>query len=178
MTFEAVGEKSVRRGRWWVWAAWMLGVCLLISLGVYGCGRAVDHAIDQTMVADVEESTSSELLEEATEYGGWVLPVNSEVLLVQREIIRDRKYRIAVEMSPADLAAMLENSRFPIALSLRNPPYPVKTIAGPPLESSPRVERGQEAWFTSASGKVMIREVTVDVRDETTRIVHLEFRGV
>ncbi len=161
-----------------MWAAWALALCLLVLLGLYGCGRAVDHAVDRMMVPDVEESTSPELLREATEYGGWVLPANAEVLLVRREIIRDRKYQIAVETSPADLALMLEQSRFPDVLSHRDPPYLQKTIAGPPLESSPRVERGQEAWFTSSAGKVMIREVTVDVRDENLRVVHIEFRGV
>ncbi|WP_336086944.1 hypothetical protein [Nocardia sp. SSK8] len=178
MTPAEVGVQTARRGRWLVWVASALGLCLLISLGVFGCDRAVDHTIDRMMVPDVEESTSPELLREATQYGDWVLPTSAEVLLVQREIIRDRKYRIAVKTSPSDLAAMLEQSRFPIALGLRQPPYSVKTIAGPPLDTSPRVERGQEAWFTSAAGKVMIREVTVDLRDETTRIVHLEFRGV
>ncbi|TLF74490.1 hypothetical protein [Nocardia cyriacigeorgica] len=130
------------------------------------------------MVAEVEESTSPELLREATEYGEWVLPQMAEVLLVKREIIRDRKYQIAVKTSPADLDLMLARSRFPAVLRHRQPPFTVNTIAGPPLESSPRIEHGQEAWFTSSSGTVMIREVTVDVRDETTRIVHIEFRGV
>lgn len=161
-----------------MWAAGTLGLCLLALLGLYGFGRAVDHAIDQMMVPDVEESTSPELLREATEYGGWVLPANAKVLLVRREIVRDRKYRIAVETSPADLTLMLEQSRFPAVLSPSEPPYLRKTIAGPPLESSPRVEQGQEAWFTSSAGRVMIRDVTVDVRDENTRVVHIEFRGV
>ncbi|MFE6923800.1 hypothetical protein ACFVAV_22435 [Nocardia sp. NPDC057663] len=174
----AAGQPGVSRRRWQAWVAWALGLCLLISLGLYGCNRAVNHAVDRMMVADVEESTSPELLQEATEYGGWVLPASAEVLLVKREIIRDRKYQIALKASPADLALMLEQSRFPDVLVHRVTPYSVKTIAGPPLESSPRVEQGQEAWFTSASGKVMIREVTVDVRDEATRIVHIEFRGI
>ncbi|MEV0336133.1 hypothetical protein [Nocardia sp. NPDC050717] len=150
----------------------------MLSLAMYGCNRAVNHAVDRMMVPDVEMSTSPALVQEATEYGGWVLPKGVEVLLAKREIIRDRKYQIAVKASPGDLALMLSQSRFPNVLQHRGTPYPVTTIAGPPLESSPRVEQGQEAWFTSSSGKVMIREVTVDIRDEATRIVHIEFRGV
>ncbi len=166
------------RRRWQSCVAWVLGLFFLVSGGVYGCNRVVNHTVDRLMVADIEESADPALLVEAAEYGGWVLPSGVEVLLVKREIIRDRKYRIAVRALPADLAAMLEKSRFPDVLVHRVVPYPGDTIAGPPLETSPRIEQGQEAWFTSSSGKVMIREVTVDVRDEWTRIVHIEFRGV
>ncbi|TLF71862.1 hypothetical protein [Nocardia cyriacigeorgica] len=171
-------SSSAGGARWRPWAGRAIGLCVLIAGGLYGCGRAADHAVDRMMVVDAEESVRPELIREATEYGGWVLPDGAEVLLVQREIIRDRNYRIAVTTNPADLALMLEHSRFPAVLTRDYPPFTIKTIAGPPLESSPRVEHGQEAWFTSSSGKVMIREVTVDVRDADTRFVHIEFRGV
>lgn len=171
-------EARPGRGRLRVWAAWALGLCLMIFVGAYGCDRAVDHAVDRMMVPDVEESTSPELIREATEYGDWIVPAGAEVLLVRREIIRDRIYQLAVQASPADLALMLEQSRFPDVISERNPPSSLGTIAGPPLASSPRVERGQQAWYTSSAGEVMIRDVTVDVRDDTTRIIHVEFRGV
>ncbi|MEV0356479.1 hypothetical protein AB0H71_10495 [Nocardia sp. NPDC050697] len=158
--------------------AWFLSLCVLVALGLYGCQRATNHAVDRMKVPDAEESVSQELVREATDYGDWVLPSDSTVLLVKREIIRDRKYQIAVRTTPDGLAAMLEQSRFPAQFSLRTRFGLIETIAGPPLASSPRVEQAQEAWFTSAAGKVMIRDVTVDIRDDNTRFVHIEFRGV
>lgn len=61
---------------------------------------------------------------------------------------------------------MLRQSRFPYAL---DPCLPSCSLD--------REAVGQE-WFTSSSKRVMIREVTVYGRDENTRIVHIEFRGV
>lgn len=114
------------------------GVLFVVaSLAIGGCGRAVDRAIDQAMVPDIEASTDPALVAEASEYGEWVLPTDGKVLLVEREVIRDRRYRIAVEVSPGDLVPMLEQSRFATALAKDYPPYLQKTIAGPPLESSP-----------------------------------------
>ncbi|NEW31242.1 hypothetical protein GV791_01525 [Nocardia cyriacigeorgica] len=164
--------------RWRRWAAWAIGSILLVSGGLYGCNRAINHAADRLMVVDAEESVCPELIREATEYGGWVLPDDAAVLLVRREIVRDRKYQLTLETTSAGLALMLERSRFPDVIRSAYPPFTITTIAGPPLESSPLVEHGQEAWFTSSSGKVMIREVTVDVRDADTRVVHIELRGV
>ncbi|MFD6413170.1 hypothetical protein [Nocardia asteroides] len=134
--------------------------------------------VAQLAVPDVERSTDPALVREATEYGGWVLPPNSKVLLVEKMIIRDRDYRIAVEMSPGDLVAMLEQSKFAPALQQTYPPFQLhSTIAGPSLDTSPTVRHAQ-AWFASAAGKVMMRDVTVDERDANIRIVHIEFRGV
>ncbi|UGT58968.1 hypothetical protein [Nocardia asteroides] len=158
--------------------AWFLGLSVLVALGLYGCQRATYYAVDQMKVPDVEESLSPELLQEATDYGDWVLPSDSSVLLVKRETIRDRKYQIAVRTTHDGFAAMLEQSRFPAQFNPRTRFGLIETIAGPPLASSPRVEQAQEAWFTSAAGEVMIRDVTVDMRDENTLFVHIEFRGV
>jgi len=165
------------RGVRWVWVAGIVVLLAVVSLAVYGCDRAVDRAVDKAMVPDVEASTDPALVAEASEYGEWILPAHGKVLLVEREVVRDRRYRIAVEVSPADLVPMLERSRFPTALAKDYPPYLQKTIAGPPLESSPKVLHAQE-WFTSSAGKVMLRDVTVDERDANTRIVHIDFRGV
>ncbi|MFC9440210.1 hypothetical protein [Nocardia sp. NPDC057030] len=125
----------------------------------------------------METSTSVELVREAVEYGGWVLPGNSKVLLVRKEIIRDRKYQVAAEMSPTDFASMLEQSRFTAPFARDAPPYLTTPIAGPDLATSPSVQRAQE-WFTSSAGRVMLRDVVVDERDANTRVVHIEFRGV
>ncbi|MEV6362052.1 hypothetical protein [Nocardia asteroides] len=154
-----------------------LGLLAVVSLGSYGCARVVDRSIDQAMIPDIEASTSPALVAEATEYGGWVLPANGKVLLVERRVDRDRRYRIAVEVSQTDLVWMLEQSRFPAAFAKDYPPYLQRPIAGPALESSPNVRRAQE-WFTSPAGKVMMRDIIVDERDANTRIVHIDFRGV
>ncbi|WP_280420155.1 hypothetical protein [Nocardia carnea] len=164
------------RGRW-LWPAVALGILAAVTLGFYGCARVVDRSIEQAMVPDIEASTSPALLAEATEYGGWILPANSKVLLVERKNDRDRRYRIAVELSPADLVWMLEQSRFPVTFAKEYPPFLQQPIAGPSLESSPNVVRAQE-WFTSPAGTVMMRDITVDERDANTRIVHIDFRGV
>ncbi|MFC8045181.1 hypothetical protein [Nocardia sp. NPDC057353] len=127
----------------------------------------MDYVLDQMTVPDVKESTSPEFVREALAYGDWVLPADATVLRAEREIVRDRNYRIAVRTSPAGLAFMLRQSRFPYALDPCTPSC-----------SLDREAVGQEAWFTSSSGRVMIREITVYGRDENTRIVHIEFRGV
>ncbi|MFE7798711.1 hypothetical protein [Nocardia sp. NPDC057440] len=151
----------------------MLGMLVVLSLAGTGCSSGIDRAT----APDTESSTSPELVKEATEYGNWVLPANGNILLVKREIIRDRKYQIAVEMSPTDLTWMLEQSRFTDPLEKDFPPYLTKTIAGPDLASSPNVQHAQDT-FLSQEKKSMIRDVVVDERAANTRIVHIEFRGV
>ncbi|MEV6560187.1 hypothetical protein AB0M22_31020 [Nocardia sp. NPDC051756] len=145
----------------------------MVSLAGAGC----DSVIDRAAAPEVEASSSPELVREAVEYGGWVLPADAKVLLVRKEIVRDRKYQIAAEMSPTDLSSILAQSRFTPPFARDIPPYLTTTIAGPDLATSPSVRRAQE-WFTSPAGKVMLRDVVVDERDENTRIVHIEFRGV
>lgn len=83
--------KKVRRG-----LAWLLGLCLLAALGLYANHRVMNYVVDQMVVPDVKESTSPEFVREAMAYGDWVLPADATVLHVEREIIRDRNYRIAV----------------------------------------------------------------------------------
>ncbi|MFB8277590.1 hypothetical protein [Nocardia colli] len=151
----------------------VLTLLVVVALAGVGC----DSVIDRAAAPDVEASSSPELVQEAVEYGGWVLLGNSKVLLVRREVIRDRKYQIAAEMSPTDFSSMLEQSRFTAPFAKDVPPYLTTTIAGPDLATSPSVRRAQE-WFTSSAGKVMLRDVVVDERDANTRVVHIEFRGV
>ncbi|WP_433680069.1 hypothetical protein [Nocardia sp. CA-119907] len=151
----------------------IVGILAVVSLVGTGC----DSVIDSAMEPDVETSTSPELVKEAIEYGGWVLPANGKILLVKREIIRNRKYQIAVEMSPADFSSMLEQTRFVAAFDKLYVTSLVTTIAGPDLASSPNVQSAQDT-FLSPKGKSMIREVVVDERTADTRIVHIEFRSV
>ncbi|MEV4129705.1 hypothetical protein [Nocardia sp. NPDC049707] len=145
-----------------------------ISLAGTGCDSAIDRAVPGPQTVT---STSPELVKEATEFGGWVLPDNAKILLVRKEIVRDRKYLMAVEMSPIDLAWMLERSGFRADFRKRYPPIADVTIAGPDLTTSPNVQSAQDV-FQSPTGVGMFRNVLVDERDTDTRIVHIAFRGV
>ncbi|WP_435593154.1 hypothetical protein [Nocardia sp. bgisy118] len=156
---------------WWALAA--STVMAAVSVAGTGCGRLVE--VDTG--PDVETSTSPEFVKEATEYGGWTLPSNGKVLLARREVVRDTEYKLAVEMSPADLVWMLDKSGFVADFRKLFETSLVTTIAGPDLASSPNVQKAQDT-FTSPKGKVMFRRVAVDERTAETRIVHIEFQGI
>ncbi|WP_227996999.1 hypothetical protein [Nocardia australiensis] len=154
----------------------LLGVLAVVSLAGAGCGSM----IDRVTAPDVETSTSPELVKEATEFGGWTLPADGKILLVEKEVMRDSEFRrIAVEMSPTDVASMLEKSGFTTALDKvrdPSPPY-ITTIAGPDLATSPNVQRAQDTFYSQAE-KTISRTVVVDERDAETRIVHIEFSHI
>ncbi|WP_227997302.1 hypothetical protein [Nocardia australiensis] len=143
-----------------------------MSLVSTGCDSAIDRAIP---APQTETSTSPELVKEATEFGGWVLPENAKILLVRKEIVRDTDYLMAVEMSPANLAWMLEKSGFTAAFMRWSPTPADTTIAGPDLASSPNVQLAQDV-FQSPEGVGMFRNVLVDERNAETRIAHIAFR--
>jgi hypothetical protein len=130
----------------------VLFVCLLmlVSLAGVGCAEPVDRAA----VADVETGTGPELIGEATEYGGWTLPV----------------------MTPPDLVWMLENSGYSTPLGPGHA-MSISTIAGPDPNSSPKLLYARD-HITSPSGNLVFRKVLVDERDAQTRIVHLEFLNI
>jgi len=150
--------------------ALLLGMLALVSLAVAGCSNAIDRAI----APDVETSTNPELVREATEFGGWTLPANGKVLMVSREIVRHKTYKIAVEMSPADFRSMLEESHFAATFKKLCLASHETTIAGPDLASSPNVQTAQDT-FVSPSRIGMLRTVIVDERDANTRIAHITF---
>lgn len=156
---------------WWTLIAGTVTVVLAIS--ATGCGRLVEVDTEP----DVETSTSPELIEEATEYGGWTLPPEGKVLLVRKEIVRDREYKLALEMSPTELAWMLEESGFEADFRKVFETSLVTIIAGPDLSSSPNVQKAQDT-FTSPTGRTMFRRIAVDERTAETRIVHIEFQGI
>lgn len=146
------------------------GMLALVSLTLAGCSSAVDRAI----APDVETSTSPELVREATEFGGWTLPVNGKVLMVRREIVRHKTYELAVEMSPDEFRSMLEASHFTATFEKLYLASHETTIAGPDLASSPNVEKAQD-MFQSPTGIGMLRTVIVDERDADIRIAHIRF---
>lgn len=75
-------------------------IAAVLTITGTACGQLVE--VDNG--SDIETSTSPELIKEATDYGGWTLPPDGKVLLAQREIVRDIEYKLAVEMSPAELS--------------------------------------------------------------------------
>ncbi|MBB4855567.1 hypothetical protein HNP40_002974 [Mycobacteroides chelonae] len=155
--------------------AFNLFIGLLVASLLFA--TACDRVVDRAAAPDVETSTSTQLVRNATEFGGWTLPANGKVLLAQRETVNNKKYRIAVEMPAADVQAMLEKSHFTAKFSKLYQTSLVKTIAGPDLASSPNVLLAQDN-YVPAKGKSAIREVAIDERNPQTRIVHLEFRGI
>ncbi|MFC4125494.1 hypothetical protein [Nocardia rhizosphaerae] len=144
----------------------------VIGLALAGCsGITVHHEPPVS-------SDSPELIQEAIEFGDWSLPTDGKVLLVRREHLDDVKYNMVVETSPNGLTHMLEQSKYTAQFrkwySIQ-PEYE-QVIAGPPLETSPNVQKAQDL-FVSTEGDSMIRDVLVDERTPELRIVHIEFRG-
>ncbi|MEV0059499.1 hypothetical protein [Nocardia sp. NPDC050718] len=121
------------------------------------------------------ESTNAELITEATTFAAWVLPSDGKVLLVRRERPDGLKYSVALETSPGGLAQMLKDSGFTTPLHNWMGTASAETIAGPPLTTSPRMQRGQD-FYRSPDGDSMIRDVLIDERTSELRFVHLEFR--
>ncbi|MBH0776021.1 hypothetical protein [Nocardia bovistercoris] len=135
-----------------------------------GCSSPVERGAEPTAQSD-----SAELVQEAVDFGDWVLPADGKVLMVKRENPDDVEYNLVVETSPAGLTSMLEGSGYRAEFS-ETRPMVFQPIAGPPLDTSPRVLRAQDL-HVSRVGKSMIRDVYVDERTVDLRIVHIEFRG-
>lgn len=149
-------------------------VCMLLLVALTGMGRA--ESVDRAAKADTETGTGPELIREATEYGGWILPAGGKVLLVKKEAGCEPRFRLAVEMTPPDLVWMLENSGYSTPLGAGHS-LSISTIAGPDPNSSPKLLYGRDN-ITSPSGNLVFRKVLVDERDAETRIVHLEFLNI
>ncbi|WP_181697577.1 hypothetical protein [Nocardia sp. GTS18] len=126
----------------------------------------------------IEASTSPELVQEAANYGDWIIPDGTKVLLAKRAGERIDRYLLVLEATPEQLASMLAMSNFEQPLEIFTPPMPPRFehIAGPDLNSSPRISRAEER-YTSRSNEHMERSVYVDERTPTLRIVHLDFLG-
>ncbi|WP_410870458.1 hypothetical protein [Nocardia sp. A7] len=139
---------------------------------VAGCsGGVIDRGGEPMVMSD-----SPELVAEATDFGDWSLPAEGKVLLVRREKPEDLRYNLVLETSPSGLAWMLEHSHYTAPFKKWMPVSPVETIAGPPLATSPNLQKAQD-FFTSPEGDAMIRDVLVDERSPELRIIHIEFRG-
>ncbi|OLP03008.1 hypothetical protein BVU76_08115 [Mycolicibacterium porcinum] len=147
----------------------LLGL-VVVALFATACAPA-DDPVGRTLGSRAETSTSPELIKEASDFGGIVIPAGAVVLQASVDGAIDTRYRLALKMSSADLQTLLSGSHFNAALTRAHPPFdPI--IAGPPLASSPSVLGAQDR-YRNAEGKSRYRDVIVDEREPDTRFVHL-----
>ncbi|MFD1812846.1 hypothetical protein [Rhodococcus gannanensis] len=145
-------------------------VGLVVAVGASGCGGVVDTGVSRT---DSSTTVSdAELIKEAAEFGGLVLPADVTVLGVDSMHGIDSLYQLAISTDQDGLDELLVSSAFSAPLE-RTFTVAESTVAGPPLETSPLILRGQER-YRRADGKSVARIVIVDERDPVTRIVHLQ----
>ncbi len=84
----------------------------------------------------------------------------------------DTLYRIALSTDPEGLNQLLRASNFSAPL-VKVFQVSETAIAGPPLDSSPSLLRAQDE-YRGTDGKSVVRTITVDERDQTTRNVHIQ----
>lgn len=143
---------------------------IAITVGVTGCGddqRGTDSRPTGTSTTSVIEITK-----EAIEFGGVVIPDSVTVLAAHTDSALDTRYQLALRTDQQGLTQLLTASNFATPLTKT---YSVteRTIAGPPLETSPSLlETGDR--IQRPGGKYVSRSVTVDERDATTRYVHIQ----
>ena len=147
----------------------VLAALVAVVVGLTGCGseQGSDRRSEMSRVAD-----AADIVREAREFAGIVLPENATVLDAETENGIDTLYRLAVSTDPQGLEQLLVASKFSTPLTEA---YSVSetTIAGPPLETSPAVLRAADT-FRNAEGKTVNRNIIVDERDSSTRFVHLQ----
>lgn len=130
-----------------------------------------DDPVGRTLGSRDETSTSPELVKQATEFGGIVIPPEAEVLQAHVDSAMDTRYQLVLKMPSSGLPALLTESHFTEPLARAYPPFePI--IAGPDLASSPSVVSAQDRYRNS-EGKSVYRTVIVDERDPNVRFVHL-----
>ena len=112
-----------------------------------------------------------ELIRRATEFSGFVVPPDAEVLRAHTDHGIDTRYQLAIRIRPDDLTRLLADSHFDKPLTKAYPPFE-KVIAGPGLADTPSVVKAQDR-FRNAAGTTVYRDVIVDQRDATTWYVHV-----
>lgn len=130
-----------------------------------------DDPVGHTLGSRDETSTSPELVKQATEFGGVVIPPGAEVLQAHVDSAMDTRYQLVLTMSPADLPTLLTEAHFTQPLTRTYPPFePI--IAGPDLAGSPSVVSAQDRYRNS-EGKSVYRTVIVDEHEPNVRFVNL-----
>lgn len=148
----------------------LLAVLMAVMIGVTGCGGGQSDTEKRS--TRTPPMSVSEITNEATAFGGLVIPDGVTVLDARTESALDTVYQLALRTDPEGLTQLLAASNFttPLTQTYR---VTATTIAGPPLETSPSLlETGDR--IQGASGNFVSRSVTVDERDATTRYVHMQ----
>lgn len=130
-----------------------------------------DAPAGRTLGSRSQSSTSPELVKQASEFGGIVIPPGAEVLQARVDSALDTRYQLALKIAPDNLPTLLTESHFAQPLAQAYPPFePI--IAGPDLLDSPSVVRGQDR-YRNPEGKSVYRTIIVDEREPNLRFVHL-----
>lgn len=143
---------------------------IAIAVGVTGCGD--DQRSPESRPTGTSTTSVAEITKEATEFGGVVIPDNVTVLAAHTDSALDTRYQLALRTDQQGLTQLLTASNFAAPLT-KTFAVTERTIAGPPLETSPSLlETGDR--IQRPGGKYVSRSVTVDERDATTRYVHIQ----
>ncbi|OHU31352.1 hypothetical protein BKG76_01165 [Mycobacteroides franklinii] len=135
--------------------------------GCSGNHQGTDRRSPETSTASV-----ADIAKEATDFGGIVIPDGVTVLAARNDNGLDTRYQLALRTDQQGLTKLLTASGFVNPLTKT---YVVteKTIAGPPLDTSPSLLKTGDR-IQRPDGKYVSRSVAVDERDATTRYVHLQ----
>ena len=150
--------------------ALVVGAATLLLLMVVACSQGGDP-VGRTAGFRTETSKSPELIEEATQFGGFGLPPTAEVLQAQVDSALDTRYQLALRVDPDGLAKLLAESHFDKTLARAYAPFD-EVLAGPSLGGSPSVWTAQDQ-YKNTEGRSVYRTVIIDERDPDTRFVHL-----
>ncbi|MBF6175299.1 hypothetical protein [Nocardia blacklockiae] len=160
---------SVGRARTSKLAGLIAGM-VAVTVSVTGCGGEREDTDSRSPRTSTE--TVADLTKEAAAFGRIVIPDGVTVLAARTDSALDTRYQLALSADPQGLSNFLTASDFSTPLTKT---YTVteKTIAGPPLETSPSLlETGDR--IQRPGGKYVSRSVTVDERDATTRYIHVQ----
>lgn len=153
----------------------MRAVLAWVALGsvagmLTGCGDGGRD--DEPQGRSGQPQNTAEIVEQASDFGGIVIPDNASVLDARTEHGMDTLYRIALATDEAGVDRLLAASRFAEAPS-RVFRVAESTIAGPPLDTSPSILRTEDE-YRGSGGATIYRIVIVDERGPQSRYVHIQ----
>lgn len=141
-----------------------------VVVGMTACGSVSEDGGRRPEIG--RAASTADIVREASEFAGIVIPENVTVLDAGTESRLDTLYRLALSTDPQGLDRLLEASHFSAPLTKA---YSVTqtTIAGPPLDTSPSVLKAADI-YRNTGGMSVNRNIVVDERDPSTRFVHLQ----
>lgn len=143
--------------------AWVKRICLLVT--------AVAVAVTTGCGGAGRPENTADIVGEATEFGGLVIPDRASVLGARVERGIDTLYWIAVSADQESVHRLLRESNFSTPL-VKEFEVAERTVAGPPLDSSPSLLRAEDE-YRGPGGKTVFRVIIVDERDQASRYVHI-----